>query len=88
MTNEEIKKLEVYTRFTVSRLAFDKDSVRIESIANNDILLSMSYHIKNSHIKRTIEKDYVMYELDLIVATPAEFWNLVNSYAERLARRL
>jgi hypothetical protein len=85
--HKDLEKISTYSLFTASKIEYDDNPARVDSIAKSSIRQKIANHIAQTKIDETFTDDSVEYRLDLIVCTPKEFWMLVNEWAEYLAHR-
>lgn len=87
MNKPDPQKLVFHKIMRVSRAEFDADSGSFSAIVNQEMREALAHHIQHVKIEKEFGEFYVEARLDLYVATPAEFWELVNFQAERIANR-
>ena len=82
-------------RFTVknsiSKLLFEHSKMAKDEFyrTTEDMMrLNLANHVKRIKVETDYNNTYIEQRLDVYVASPAEFWDVVNAEAMRIAERL
>ena len=85
--NVDPQELVFHKILRVSRAEFDADTESFSAMVDQEMRQSFAHHIQRAKIEKEFGEFYVEARLDLYVATPEEFWALVNFQAERIANQ-
>jgi len=74
----------VHLAYCVSRDEYDHNPNLVEAIALDHIREKIASFISSEKTQKVINDDYCELRLDVYVATPQEFWRIVQAEAERI----
>ena len=83
----DIKKLEFHKVLRISTVEYEQDKGAFKAAYQQEMREGLAHHIQHARVDLNVTKDFIEAKLDLYVATPEEFWALVNFQAERIANR-
>lgn len=83
----DLQKLVFHKVLRVSRVEFDADAGAFNATIDQEMREALAHDIQRAKIEKKFGDSYIEAELDLYVATPAEFWSLINYKAEQIALR-
>ena len=83
----DIKKLAFHKVLRVSTVEYEQDKGAFKAAYQQEMREGLAHHIQHARVDLNVTKDFIEAKLDLYVATPEEFWALVNFQAEQIANR-
>jgi len=75
------------SNYRLSITEYESNPERAEHYANDFLRNSIANFIVNKKAEESRDDFYKEYRLDLYVATPSEFWEIVEREAEKIALR-
>lgn len=84
---EDLQKLVFSQVARVSRRQFDINPGEFTALVSNNMREALAHHIQNAKVEKRFGDEVVEARLELYVASPDEFWAVVNHQAERIANR-
>ena len=82
---EDLQKLVFSQVARVSRRQFDINPGEFTALVSNNMREALAHHIQNAKVEKRFGDEVVEARLELYVASPDEFWAVVNHQAERIA---
>jgi hypothetical protein len=87
--NEQKKPedLRVAHVFRISRMEFDADPSRIAAMSERRMREAIAHFIQNERVETKFDDHFIEKRIDLYVATPQQFWELIHQEAQQIAMR-
>jgi len=84
-TNYTAENIHVFASVHTSRHEYLFDQMQWENWAEERLIKEVAFLIQKEHSQKIEEAGMVEKRIDLYVATPEVFWNIVNREAEKIA---